>query len=79
MSPHYLRHVPTISGDTVFENFANGTILPSISAGVFRGTTPTEVVVDATWAQFNDTTIAAPVAYQTGWLMVLSLFREVAR
>jgi hypothetical protein len=55
--------------NTVFENFANGTVLPSISEAVFRGSNPTDVVVDVTWAQFNDTTIAAPISYQTGWLM----------
>ena len=68
MSPHYLRDVPSIDDGTEWNNFANGTVLPSI-VGVFRGTTPTEVTVDATWAQFNDTTIGAPISYQTGWLM----------
>jgi hypothetical protein len=55
--------------NTVFANFANGTVLPSISDGVFRGSSPTDVAVDVMWAQFNDTTIAAPISYQTGWLM----------
>ena len=75
VGPHYLRDVPvrhiTDEGTYLFvhENLQNGTILPLVSGGVFKGAVATEVLVDVTYAQFNDTTINAPIEHQNGFLI----------
>jgi hypothetical protein len=69
VTPHYLAGVPARSPDVVFANYANGTLMPSIEGGVFKGDAPTAVAVEMTWALFNDSTIRAPIPQQTGWLL----------
>ncbi len=75
VGPHYLRGVRKKDSDGsirgFFEevNYMNGTILPKRIGSLFKGLTPTNVIIDVTWAQLNDTTIGARIESQKGWLL----------
>ncbi len=69
VSPHYLEGVPTRDDSIVFANYANGTVMPSAVGSVFKGEVPTRIVVELTWALFNDSTLRAPIPHATGWLL----------
>ena len=70
LDPHYLRGVrarDTDNSTNIWINAFNGTIVPA--RGTFKGAAPTVVSAGFEYAQFNDTTINAPISYQSGWLL----------